>query len=755
MFSEYASRFLAQSQSRIVPRPDEKRRKEHGRLIQQPGNSRYLPSRSFLQRRPADPYQPGASQFSNFAFGARNSPQQAPLFHSATDDFHEEDDEAEREREIADFYALQRSRRHFGGSQLRDSETDDDDNSPGASGQKAPEEIPQRENKGIRSAWRAPRFNNGGREWFVDPVIEAADDEDELDASSSRTRGKLVDIHLEDTLRSDPDADHHDESPGVGDDDPPSIQRFREQPQSRMGGLGTDSFFISQEASKQALLENPRPLTAEGSYTAAINPEGIESPIHDAFWGQLFLISLACLFATSFLVYLHTSSPPGDKSKWGDTIYLTIHSSFYLLGVYTLVSVFISLLWLALLRSYVRPLVYATIFIVPIILYSFSLYPFISSFRGTWQGSSIQDKVMRFGSFVPFIMATAWIYNVIRSRHAIGKAISILEFSCRILAANPELLILGLGNLVLIVSWTWVWMLMFTRVFLGGHLSGSALFIISTGSWWLGAYFIIVYLWSLGIIAGIQRAVTAATVSQWYFHRLASPAPTSRQIVQAATVHSLTTLFGTICLSRLISLLIRIPLLLLPSRIAAIVSLFAYTLVPAPIATLTDPLSLTYAAIHSQPLATSARGLTQMTNLAPSIATSSLHPRSFSWARESYSPLLSYRLSKLILHAARLMMSLALGFGGWVSTARSLGVPSSGGVVRGSVYAYIVGLIAGTIGWSVLGSIEGVIADIVDASIICWSSEVGTYGREARYCREAGWLFGQDTTREERYSAEP
>jgi hypothetical protein len=90
------------------------------------------------------------------------------------------------------------------------------------------------------------------------------------------------------------------------------------------------------------------------------------------------------------------------------------------------------------------------------------------------------------------------------------------------------------------------------------------------------------------------------------------------------------------------------------------------------------------------------------------------------------------------------MMSLALGFGGWVSTARSLGVHSGEKTMRGSMYAYIVGLIAGAIGWSVLGAIEGVVADIVDASIICWSSEVGTYGREAKYCREAGWLFGQE-----------
>ncbi|KAL2825405.1 hypothetical protein BDW59DRAFT_146166 [Aspergillus cavernicola] len=753
MFSEYASRFLAQSQSRIVPRPDDKRRQDRDRSIQPSGNSRYLSSRSFLQRRPADPYQPGASQFSNFAFGSRNLAQQAPLFHSATEDFQEEDEETEHEREIADFYALQRSRRHFGGSHLRDSGTDgDDDSSPSASAQIPLDNPPERLGKRPRGTWRTSRFGKG-RDWSVDPVVEVTDGEEGiLHESSSKTRENLVDIHLEDTLKSHFNGNDGD-SPGAGDDKPPSIQQFREPP--RMDNVGMGSIFTPHEASEQPLLEESQPPTAGASFQTSASYGGIESAAYDTFWGHLFLISLACLFATAFLVYLHTSPPPGNRTKWGDTIYLTIHSSFCRLGVYTLVSVFISLLWLALLRSYVRPLVYATIFVVPIILFSFFLYPFVSSFRGNWSGSSIQDRVMRFGSFMPFIMATAWTYNVIRSRHAIGKAISILEFACRILAANTELLLLGLGNIVLIVSWTWVWMLMFTRVFLGGHMSNSNSFIINASSWWLGAFFILVYLWSLGIIAGVQRAVTAATVSQWYFHRFANPAPTSRQIVQAATVHSLTTLFGTICLSRLMALLIRIPFLVLPRRIASILSLFAYTLIPTPVATLTDPLSLTYAAIHSQPLVPSARGLTQMTKLAPSVATSSLHPRSFSRSRESYSSLLPYKLSKLILHAARLMMSLALGFGGWVSTARSLGVPTVSGPIRGSLYAYVVGLIAGTIGWSVLGAIEGVVADIVDASIICWSSEVGTYGKEAKYCREAGWLFGQELNPDIRYGEEP
>lgn len=406
-----------------------------------------------------------------------------------------------------------------------------------------------------------------------------------------------------------------------------------------------------------------------------------------------------------------------------------------------MVAVIVSMIWLALLRSFVRPLVYGIIISVPVILVSFSLYPLISSYKGQWHGASVQDKAMRWLSFLPAILATLWTYTVYRGRNSLGKAISILEFACKVLASNPALLAFGFFTLAGIVTWTWFWMGMFTRVFLGGHLSVSNnLFVIDASTWWLGMFFILVYLWTLAVGSGIQRAVTGATVSQWYFHRGAIPAPTSRQVVQAAFSHATTTLFGTICLSTFLSLLVRLPLLVLPRRLIVLLGMFTYSLVPTPIAILTNPLTLTYASIHSQPLSASSRGLSQMPFLSAHSPTTTLHPRTFSGSHAT-APLLPYRLAKLLLHATRLMMSLALGFGGWVNTARTLATQDAG--VKGSMYAYIVGLIAGAIGWGVLGAMEGVLGGVVDAGIVCWGSESrGSGTNEARYCREAGELFG-------------
>jgi hypothetical protein len=679
------------------------------------------------------------------------NPQQAPLFYSATDEFREENDEEEHEREIADYYALQKSRRALGASDLKASLDAGDGSGSSVNGASSHEDDTRSLGRGgIRSSWHgnAPTARRKGTD-LADLAESTESQAGELSVTSSRM--PMVDIGLEDTLRSEYD----DDPPEDLIENPPSIQQLRGSAPTARDEYDSDE--SDQENTQRRLLAGSEDqLAREGTVADGIqsSPSSSQQPRHDSFWGQVYLLNLAAMFTTWFLVFLHTQSP-GTNQPLGDTIYTTLHGSFYLLATYTLVATFVSLFWLAALRSYVRYLVYGILVAVPVVLYAFSLYPLISSFQGSWHGSSIQDTVMRWSSIVPAAMATLWILAVLRSRLVMQKAISILEFATKILAANPTLVLVGFSVLGFIISFTWVWLSMFTRVFLGGHPSTRSTiskFVIDTSTWWLGVYFILVYLWTIAIAFGMQRTITSATVSQWYFHRLAVPAPTSQTVVKAALYHSSTTLFGTIALFTGLCLLVRLPLLLLPRRLTMLLGIAMYSFIPSPIAVLINPLTLTYASIHSQPLSVSSRGLAQMHFLAPNDATTALHPNTFTrgrrndgWSSDS-APLLPYRLAKLILHATRFIMSLALGFGGWVSTARSLKLEGAG--VRGSLYAYIVGLIAGAIGWGILGAMEGVLACIVDAVVVCWGSEVGSTGTgEVRYCREAGNLFSEDADR--------
>jgi hypothetical protein len=745
-----ASRFLAQSQSRIsnFVQPDNEHtpaRNQKDRL-RRPSQAFRNTSRGYANRL-GNPYQSA----SNFNFASRyGAAPDAPLFHSALDDFREEDDEEERERETADFFALQKSRRTFAPIQLEESTETEHEGSQASLDTSKDEDgraLDERgRGRGIKSSWNGGGRSYGGRGRTPGAIPEEQDDQDgrylrQESEASSKGKDRMVDVGLESTTEDDDPPD--DLAVELQDDDsPPAFQQFRSTPKQGAIRLPDESKHGQSHFGARV----SQPSSEAGTVPATTIAMG-EAPIHDVFWGSLYLICLGALFATFVLVWMHTSTRK-DKDM-GDTIYTTLHASLHLFAVDTLVSVIVSLVWLALLRSFVRTLVHLIMLAVPVILISFSLYPFISSYKNP-KGAGLQDKAMRWLSFIPAIFALVWLYTIYRGRHSLNKAISILEFSSRILAANPALLGMGFATLGIVVTWTWLWLGMFTRVFLGGSLSSTAVarFVIDATSWWLAVYFVLMYIWTLSVISGIQRSTTAATVSQWYFHRNAVPAPSSQDIVAAAFSHGITTLFGTICYSTLIALLIRLPLLLLPKRIMGVVSIFAYSFIPTPIVALTNPLTLTYAAIHSQPLHPSARGLSQMSFLTPQAPTTTLTPRSFNARNRQTTPLLPYRLAKLLLHATRFIMAMALGFGGWVATARQLDLAMPDGKgIRGSAYAYVVGLVASFIGWGVLGAMEGVLSGIVDASVVCWGSERGMAGGGA-YCLEAGYLFSEGSDRD-------
>lgn len=692
-----------------------------------------------------NPYQQtgAGSRFGQLAFASRiSAAQDAPLFHSTLDEFREEDDEEERDREAADMFALQRSRRVAAASKLADS-VESDAHSRGSLEDSLNQEDPYRDmsnRRGIRSSWNGTRSTH--RPGLArDTLVEEAEDDprssDDQDSSRGRdSKGKMVDIGLE--SQEDPDEDPPASLLGgeaPRESSPPAFQQFK----------GTDAErtpFIRRESMTETDMSMRRDAPPEEEHVQTTF-QYIEGEIfrHDPFFAWIFLISVAGLFSTFFLVWLHTSP---RKSPVGDTIYTALQKSFHMLAVDTVVAVFVSFIWLAALRSFVRPLVSVILVAVPAILFSFSIYSFVSSFKGRTHGGSFQDSVMRWASFVPAASCLLWVWLVVRGRRSIQQAIEILQFASRILAQNSALLFVGFGCLALIVVWTWAWLAMFTRVFMGGHFSKSLVkFVIQVSSWWLGAAFILSYMWVVSVINAVHRATTAATVSQWYFHRNAGPATPSREIVLAALNHALTTIFGSLCESTLLSLLIRAPLIFLPRKLGAIVTNIASFWIPTPVIALMNPLTITYSAIHSQNLASSARGLDQMELVSPAIPTTTLTPRVLR-NRGQPNGLLPYRLAKLLLVATRLIMATGLGFAGWVITAKQLRVQLPDGVgYRGSAYAYVVGMMASFIGYSVMGAMEGILSGIVDAVLICYGSERRMERGHGRFCLEAAYLFGE------------
>lgn len=684
-----------------------------------------------------NPYQqqhPSSSQsrfpFANSRFLQRPDPQ-APLFYSATDDFHDDEGD-EHEREVADFYALQRSRQQFGPSNLTESSEMDDDGLEKVEGGQDHD----RDDGANRGRTRASRL-----------LTRQSDGEPDGD-SAYKGKGRLVDVNLASTIDEEPP----ESLVGIAamqepDDRPPPFQTFRTQPAKEHPRY---SSFLPQETDEEAQLHNPRPPSPDReSVPPTVILPSQEPPKHDAFWASLYQISLFAMFATFVLIWFHTSAPSSEHPL-GDSIYSALRSSTYMLLWDTVLAVIVALVWQTLLKHYVRGLIYGLIVVFPVVLFAFSLYPFISSFHPVSARAgkpTIQDQAMRYLAVMPFTMGIFFLFSVYKWRYALYKSINILEFSTRVLATSPYLMISGFASLAANVLWTWLWLLMFERIFLSGHftLTGTKRFLLDANAWWLAVFFFLEYLWTLGVIAGVQRATTAATVSQWYFHRFSPAQPSSRDVVKASFLHATGALFGTVCLSTLLSLLVRLPLIILPGRISGVLNMCAYWLIPTTLATLTNPLTLTYAAVHSQPLGIAARGLATLNSVSRSNPSNTLGTRNFNPVAQSEGSLVPYRLAKLLLQTTRWLMSFGLGFGGWIRTAHSLEMSAadgSGAGLRGSLYAYVVGLIAATIGFAVLGAVENVVSGVLDAAVVCWASETAGGRGEARYCREAGEMFG-------------
>lgn len=741
MFSEYASHFLSQSQSRLSTfgHADADHPPRSGDWPStRPSRPQRDPERLFASRNHGgNPYQQngGGSRFGNLAFASRiSAAQDAPLFHSTLDEFREINDDDEREREAADLFALQRSRRVAAVSKL--AESAESANSRASTGGSAADVDEPYQRLGTRGP-HPPRVGQHN-------LLSQEADPGPRDHGSPDTKGKMVDVGLDSQVDADEDPPESllaGEAPT--DLSPPPFQQFKSQSKR-------EPFMLKRTSADTELSSVRREEPVEQETAQPGNLIEGELFRHDPFFAWIFLISFAGMLSTFVLVWLHTAP---RKSPVGDTIYTTLQRSFYMLAVDTVVSVFVSLVWLAALRSFVRPLVNVILVAVPVIMLSFSLYSFVSSFQGRTHGASVQDRLMRWASLVPAAACILWLWLVVKGRRAIQQAVDMLQFSSKILAQNPGLLLVGFGCLALIVAWTWAWLAMFTRVFMGGYFSKALVrFVIRLSSWWLGTAFVFMYLWTLAVINCVHRATTAATVSQWYFHRNAGPVTPSRDVVAAALGHATTTIFGSISESTLLSLLMRAPLLFLPRRMGTAMANLAAFWIPTPIIALTSPLTVTYAAIHSQSLATSARGLDQMDMVSPTMPTTPT-PRSLRMRRQPNSGLLPYRLAKLLLVATRLMMATALGFAGWVMTAKQLQIQMPDGMgVRGSAYAYVVGIMASFIGYSVIGVMESVLSGIVDAVLICYGSEQRMERGHGRFCLEAAYLFGERRIGEEGYA---
>jgi hypothetical protein len=180
------------------------------------------------------PYQPSGSvsYLSRFPFASRPRQEDVPLFQG----FEQEDDETQHERDMADYLALQKSRRNFIPSHLTESSEIEDHN--------------------------------------LDSSIIAS----RASLSASRQKSAMVDVELGSTDNDDAYSDF-DSIDRELDARPPAFQTFQPSvppPQSA---------FLPQETDPESAYAHPRPPSPDAdSVPPTVILPAPEPPRHDMFW---------------------------------------------------------------------------------------------------------------------------------------------------------------------------------------------------------------------------------------------------------------------------------------------------------------------------------------------------------------------------------------------------------------------------------------------------------------------------------------
>ncbi|ODV91990.1 hypothetical protein CANCADRAFT_55741 [Tortispora caseinolytica NRRL Y-17796] len=595
--------------------------------------------------------------------------------------------------------------------------------------------------------------NDPSRSLIEEPMHDDADDDDDED-NDPNTLGLDSSIHTVVSNQSIPDneipdldiearplwsswthQDDDDDNSLNDNDDPPSADIY--------GSLAQDNQDDLTKYSNNGMMESvplgstianatvPPASSSRANrkrFSPSIPPQlsisTTKTPKFDRPWALLYSGLMIFMLSSAFLTWIRTEPA---ESRIRDAIFLVISQSIRLLSVDMVLAFLVSLVWFYVITHHLRPLVYTLAICLPLALVPLCFTTWAFSFKSPNGGHSTQDNVMRLISILPLVFAVLWSYVLYHSRNNLNRAIRIIQLSCKILKQNSSLMALGVGIILAFTLFTFAWIQMFSRAFLAvsdipDSSKSRADVILAPRSWLSGMFYVFMYLWTFAVFSGIQRVATSSTVAQWYFYRHCVPPVPARIVLVTSLFHAVTTLIGSVCFSSFTSLMLRIPLLILPKRLSNGIQLLFYQILPISVVAITHPLTLSFSAITMTNLSHSARVLATQghVDFGKNVIGSRFHRFNPTWG--------PYRLAKLILMAARILTALILGFMAWIRAE----------YLASGAYAYTVAILASFIGYTVLGATEGALSMVVDSAYICHAVDQKNGGG---HCAEADRVF--------------
>ncbi|KAI8337162.1 plasma-membrane choline transporter-domain-containing protein [Chlamydoabsidia padenii] len=417
-------------------------------------------------------------------------------------------------------------------------------------------------------------------------------------------------------------------------------------------------------------------------------------------------------FALSGMIILFTTNSHSVEGYVKGTTFSTIKDSAGLLAIMMLISLVTGTIWIYVLRTITKTIVWGTVIGIPVAFFALFLWTMVESLhKHYFYPSDItrQDTSLTVLSFVPLVMGILYTYTIYSNRHRIQKTVSIIELACDVIRYNPGIMLVSLILLVIFITFTIIWITLFNRLWLIGYLfkdgSSSGLWIVNTDAYLLAVFYVFMYLWTASILINMQRFVISAITAQWYFHRNDANGQYSDKAWQTALTRASTTSFGTLAFGGLVLSIVQ--LLHLVTRYMK-----SYVKKSRPFVSIISMILGYIEALISQ-INHYVIGLAGITGDSFCLAAKS---GTKMFRRNLITGLIGDLITRLVLYVGALVISLASGFGAYIFAGHQLH----------SSHGFIIGLIAAILPMYMSQFFSYTMMSIVDATFLCYAIDLDT-----------------------------
>ncbi|GES96139.1 plasma-membrane choline transporter-domain-containing protein [Rhizophagus clarus] len=280
---------------------------------------------------------------------------------------------------------------------------------------------------------------------------------------------------------------------------------------------------------------------------------------NDPAFAVLFCVGVIIMAIVGIvLLFVTNSHELVDYSH--KSIFFAIQNSIGPLLFAIIFSLSMGAIWILLLRSFVKVIIWGTLTTVPFICIAIFIWIRIEAFSGALRDSGKpdpQDDALAVLSFIPLIISIVYSVILFSRRKKIEKTISLIQLACDIFKDNPQMLWVSLKILMVYVSFTIIWLYLFSHIFLVVYKVQTE-YRLEPNTYLLVIYFIFMYLWTSAVLSNIQRVTISGVVSNWYFYRHELDRNDSKKVTDLALSRAITVSFGTACLDGLILLFIQL-----------------------------------------------------------------------------------------------------------------------------------------------------------------------------------------------------